>query len=488
MNKIISSIFCTALLGFNFYAQNVGIGTSTPHASSRLEVSSTNSGILIPRVALTATNSAGPIVSPATSLMVFNTATASTGTANEVTPGYYYWSGSAWLRMTQNGWRVGASAAETNVIGTAGTSGFFGTNSNSHIDLVTNNAVRGRITNTGEFNWGTVTAPYTLSLMNVVGTAALPNAINGYTSFNASAIYGETVSGSTNNSTITGYYGGTGNGSAILGTYGGSNTSTTRSGIYGQTSGNSNGGAGVIGYNGATSGNMHMGVYGTYNQATSGFGIGVIGVGFGGGLLTGNVDAAVVGMRANNQNFSGYFNGNHVIANGTKSASVPTSKGNQLLYCMESPEVWFEEIGGGKLVNGVAVIQLDPLFLETVLIDDNHPMHVFVQLQGECNDVYVVPGTTGFTVKEKNGGTSNVSFSYRLVAKRVQFPDHRFGSDPVWGDGDNRQYMDISPARPIDYKEAVKFDEEMKRNWKQSKNPSLSYPEPMEKEISKSRN
>jgi len=71
---------------------NVGIGTSTPSASSVLELSSTNQGVLLPRVALTSTTSASPISSPATSLLVYNTATA-----NDVVPGYYYWDGSKWL-------------------------------------------------------------------------------------------------------------------------------------------------------------------------------------------------------------------------------------------------------------------------------------------------------------------------------------------------------------------------------------------------------
>src|SRR5690606_32431557 len=102
----------------------------------------------------------------------------------------------------------------------------------------------------------------------------------------------------------------------------------------------------------------------------------------------------VVGWVTNNTNYSGYYNGNHVVSNGTKSGSVPTSRGNQLLYVTESPEVWFEDIGRAKLVNGEADVQLDPLFLETVVIDDRHPMHVFIQMEGESNEVFVQPGTT----------------------------------------------------------------------------------------------
>ena len=79
----------------------VGIGTNTPSNSSQLDVTSTNKGILIPRVALTGLNSASPITSPTTSLLVYNTATAGTSPSN-VTPGYYYWNGSAWVRLDDN--------------------------------------------------------------------------------------------------------------------------------------------------------------------------------------------------------------------------------------------------------------------------------------------------------------------------------------------------------------------------------------------------
>lgn len=75
-----------------------GIGTTTPHASAKLEVASSTQGFLPPRVALTAANQASPVTSPAIGLLVFNTQTAGTA-PNNVTPGYYYWNGSSWSAM-----------------------------------------------------------------------------------------------------------------------------------------------------------------------------------------------------------------------------------------------------------------------------------------------------------------------------------------------------------------------------------------------------
>ena len=67
-----------------------------------VEVASTTQGFLPPRVALTATNAASPISSPATGLLVYNTQTAGSS-PNQVTPGYYFWNGTAWLKLTENG-------------------------------------------------------------------------------------------------------------------------------------------------------------------------------------------------------------------------------------------------------------------------------------------------------------------------------------------------------------------------------------------------
>jgi hypothetical protein len=77
--------------GTDFVAKDngqIGIGTSSPDASAALEVASTNKGFLPPRVALTSSTDSATITSPATGLMVYNTATAGTAPFN-VSPGVY---------------------------------------------------------------------------------------------------------------------------------------------------------------------------------------------------------------------------------------------------------------------------------------------------------------------------------------------------------------------------------------------------------------
>src|SRR4030095_8155552 len=65
-----------------------GIGTITPNASSLLEIKSTSKGLLIPRMSKTQRDA---IVTPATGLMIYQT---------NSTPGFYYYSGTAWTAVS----------------------------------------------------------------------------------------------------------------------------------------------------------------------------------------------------------------------------------------------------------------------------------------------------------------------------------------------------------------------------------------------------
>ena len=84
-----------------------GIGTTTPNASAKLDITSTNKGFLPPRVALTAANVFAPVtglsgtteLATAAGLLIYNTATSGT-TPNNVVPGYYYWNGTAWIQIS----------------------------------------------------------------------------------------------------------------------------------------------------------------------------------------------------------------------------------------------------------------------------------------------------------------------------------------------------------------------------------------------------
>jgi len=63
-------------------------------------------------------------------------------------------------------------------------------------------------------------------------------------------------------------------------------------------------------------------------------------------------------------------------------------------------------------------VELDPLFLDCIRTDAQHPMKVFIQMNGDCNGTFVEVGTTGFDVHELNSGKSDAAFSYRVLANR----------------------------------------------------------------------
>ena len=450
------------------HAQSAAINTdgSSAVASAALDIKSTTKGLLIPRMLASERILIG---TPAEGLLVYQT---------DAPAGFYFYKAGVWTSISDGG--AGWSLTGNSVLATD----FIGSTNAQPLRFVSNNIERMRIDPAdGSLNVGATTSPYAGDMLNAISTATMPFAINGYSGQNGSGVRGEILASNTTAfSAIQGTYNGTGNGAGVLGTYSGTNASSTRAGITGTNSTIATGGVGVLGNNTAASGNQHMGVLGIYNGAS--FGIGVTGLGFGGGLITGNLDIGVVGWRANNANYSGYFNGNHVIANGTKSASVGTQWGNQLLYCTESAEVSFEDIGRGTLVNGACTINLDEIFKQVTVIDAKHPMHVFIQSEGESEDLFVIPSTTSFTVKEKHNGQSNTAFSYRIMAKRVNFQDHRYGNDPVWGEGDTRPYMQYAVPPAIDYKKNLQLQAEQKKNYKPTPMPTGFVPyEQLTKEI-----
>ena len=70
-----------------------GIGTTTPHASAKLDVSATNKGFLPPRVTLTSNTDATTIPSPAEGLLVYNLGSSG------LQAGYYYWNNANWATI-----------------------------------------------------------------------------------------------------------------------------------------------------------------------------------------------------------------------------------------------------------------------------------------------------------------------------------------------------------------------------------------------------
>ena len=107
-----------AIISTSISAQ-VGIGITAPKAA--LDITAANDGLLIPRIALSATNVA-TVITPTISELVYNTFDSAAG-ANQVTEGFYYWDGTLWVKLGSgsSGWELhgnSATIAGTNYIGT----------------------------------------------------------------------------------------------------------------------------------------------------------------------------------------------------------------------------------------------------------------------------------------------------------------------------------------------------------------------------------
>ncbi|HNK30404.1 MAG TPA: hypothetical protein PKG65_15835, partial [Ferruginibacter sp.] len=140
MTKLLSFVlasFVAITLSFHAQAQSVSINTdgSTAHASSLLDVKSTDKGVLIPRMSKTERNA---IASPATGLMVFQNAPDSIG--------FYYYNGTTWLWLaTANasaGWLTTGNA------GINPATNFLGTTDANSIRLRYNNIFAGQVNDT----------------------------------------------------------------------------------------------------------------------------------------------------------------------------------------------------------------------------------------------------------------------------------------------------------------------------------------------------
>ena len=129
---------------------------------------------------------------------------------------------------------------------------------------------------------------------------------------------------------------------------------------------------------------------------------------------------------------------------GTVSTCVPDLNGNPVtLHAPETPEFYFQDFGEGKLVNGKTHIDIDPVFSKNVIVNEKHPLRVFIQLEENenCKGIVVKNKTaTGFDVVELNNGNSNTPFQWFItcnvadakIGNRIsKFADLRFEPGPI---------------------------------------------------------
>jgi hypothetical protein len=287
---------------------------------------------------------------------------------------------------------------------------------------------------------------YATTGAGVYGQATTGAGVYGQATTGA-GVYGEAsdffgVWGYTPSSTRSGVVGRSGGGTTIyLANSGGSFSSATGTGVFGVSNSATGTGAGFVGNNlsslntlangsGVAGNGSNIGVYGySPNTGNDRWG-GLFGTAQNGTLT-------YVGGRTGNTNYK--INGPGTVATMVKDLNDEYVN----MFCPEAPEVLFQDYGTGKLVNGRAYITIDPIFAKNIYIDEQHPLKVFIQLEGDCKGVYVTnKSKNGFEVRELQGGTSNVDFSWTVVANRVntydengelnsRFQDVRFPKSPI---------------------------------------------------------
>lgn len=456
MKKITKTIVVAsiAMLTQTNFAQ-VGVGTTAPVGA--LEVSSTTGGLVPPRVLLNDINDATTVTNPQTGLApVAGTFIWNTGpngvSPNNVADGLYYWDGSRWVAFA--GSPGGFDWALKGNSGTNNGTDFLGTTDPEPLVIKVNSIERMRmgtaetvvnedaqnydfrIEGVGETHMFFVdssndhvfirqASPFPTIDMFTSTAPANDFAINGYTSGQGNAaLYGrhETVATGGNTNVAAGLDGGA-NGYPIIADYtmgagiGGNevgaliSSNNTTGERWGLITRNDNG-AGVIGAEARLAGFSTVprdtGMpNGGGNQSDE----------FYGGYFTGNDntgDYAYVGLNYRGTNYK-------ITGAGSVATIVKDTEGKErILFCPEAPEILFEDYGVGQLNNGEVTINIDPIFAKNIVVNEKHPLKVFIQLEGDSKGVYVTKKTkNSFKVKELNNGKSNIQFSWHIVANRV---------------------------------------------------------------------
>jgi hypothetical protein len=322
-----------------------------------------------------------------------------------------------------------------------------------------NQTINGNLTATGTITANALSAPDGAILGSIGITSSSPaptyfyssatdadtlQGIAGSSTGNAVGVYGETDSSAGN------AYGVYGNAVASsgnpIGVYGGASSSSFGVGVFGQYGTESTTATNLI------SGNFTGGVWGDGSNIT-GYGvIGTVDDGFA-GLFENNspdgyetlfveaLDGASLPFYAAgpNDKYCEIDSVGDLGCTGTKNALVPIDGGKRTvaMSAIESPQNWFEDFGSALLAGGVAIVRLDPDFIQT--IDTEMDYKVFPVPNGDCKGLFVTHKTpTSFEVRELGGGTSSVSFDYRITAVRKNYENVRFADHTHDLDGHKR--------------------------------------------------
>ena len=129
-----------------------------------------------------------------------------------------------------------------------------------------------------------------------------------------------------------------------------------------------------------------------------------------------------------------YYN-RKIVGSGSVSEVIPTKDhGRITLTAPESPEYWYQDYGNVTMTNGQAVIELDEILSDIIVVDAENPVRVNVT-------PYQMPYFNGVTImsydnkrvvlQELNGGRHSGTLQYTLVVKpKTNYGEGRFPQGP----------------------------------------------------------
>lgn len=448
----------------------VGVGTTTPRGA--LDINSSTQGVVVPTVSLvdvltqTAVNPQGGAIPAGT--IVYNDATSG-ASPNNVGPGLYFWNGARWVAFA--GSPGGLDWSLTGNTGTAPATNFIGTTDNVELRFRTNNTERLRIGNTGNIGVNIAPSTYKLDVSSGTGDAIYGHSANvggviGYETNFSFGIPAQNLNGS-------GLYA--------------NNPAAGYTSIFAQSTG-----AATVAANIAYS-NVWMATYNyvdnasaTFNPSTSYNQLNITNAtlagtqialrGFNNRAATAGNPGYSVGVQgyANSQNqdsygvqglsysnapisTGGYFSGNNytgtniayayiggwtngvttrkITGTGTVSEIIPTEEhGRVTLTCPESPEYWYQDYGTVEMVNGKAIIHLDQILADIIVVNEENPIRVACTPVGMpyFNGITIMSQTSNSVeILELNGGNHSGKLQYQLVVKpKTNYGEGRFPQAP----------------------------------------------------------
>ncbi len=468
------SILFTAaiLLSLHGQAQSVGINNPSPDNSAQLDITSSTRGLLIPRMTQAQRLA---ISNPANALLVYQT---------DGQFGYYFNTGSPALPT----WTVIGSPLNTWAIGgnTLNATGNFGSLSNNNIDLITNGITRGRLSNLGEFFIGTTNTVIAGDLMGVVSNSTYPFAVNGFSSFNGSGVYGTIQGGNTNFAAVQGDYASTTAGTFNTAGVRGNNQSTIP-GTGFRTQLATGPRVGVIGNTSLTSGQYTFGVHGSMGSTDTrcggiigdDFGIALaalgyfaanlvdysvygfggayqsgvaggrttaapdepnthIGLGIYGGVMGGWMRGLVYGTYIKGDRYSLYVDGK-TYTNEPIAELIPNADGSRTpAYAVTAPQPEIYAHGRATLQDGQQYIAFSKDFSRMAGMQTD-AITITVSPLGSSMGVYIAAqDARGFWVKENNNGKASVDIAWIAIAKRKGFEQLSHAPELLTNDFDRK--------------------------------------------------